>query len=167
MAEKWKAITGFEGHYEVSNKGRIKSLKRKHRPKESIMKPRSDKDGYQEFCARKDGVKKYIKVHRAVYEAFVGPIPEGHVINHRNNVKTNNHPTNLETMTVGENNRHAKEWRDKHNLKKRKPLTKDEVLTIRWELETGACRREIAKRWGLVPARIYDIEYGKVYGNIK
>lgn len=167
MAEKWKDVKGFEGFYMVSNRGRVKSLARYKSPKEFIMKTRPDKDGYLEFSASTNGKRKFIKVHRAVYEAFVGPIPDGYVINHRNNIKTTNFPTNLEAITKDENARHAKEWRQKYGVTFDRKFTRDEILTIRWEIEMNICRREIAARWGTTPSRIYRIESGETYSSIK
>lgn len=105
--EIWKDIKGWEGLYQVSNLGRVKSLPRLHdaihpyMTKEKILKPRVS--GYQrEYLAvvlhNNDRVKQ-IKVHRLVAEAFV-PNPNGYLeINHIDENKGNNRWDNLEWCT--------------------------------------------------------------------
>lgn len=53
------------------------------------------------------GRKQVVMAHRAVYQHWVGPIPDGHVVNHKNGVKTDNRPSNLEAVTQSENVLHA------------------------------------------------------------
>ena len=104
--EIWKDIKGFEGLYQVSNLGRVKSLERidalGHRLKEKILKPRIDGRYYQ-VCLCKQSIKKNYRVHRLVWEAFNGQIPEGLQVNHINEVKTDNKLENLNLMTCKEN----------------------------------------------------------------
>ena len=104
--EIWKYIKGFEGLYQVSNLGRVKSLERidalGHRLKEKILKPRLDNRYYQ-VCLCKQSIKKNYRVHRLVWEAFNGQIPEGLQVNHINEVKTDNRLSNLNLMTAKEN----------------------------------------------------------------
>ena len=166
MPEQWKAVRGFEGTYEVSDQGRIKRLGRVGCKEERIIKQTPDKDGYIEFATRRDGKTKNLKVHRLVYEAFVSPIPPGFVINHKDNDKQNNVPSNLEPMTIGENNRHAAEWRKANGIKVKR-LTRFEVLAIRRHISLGTCKREIAKLFKVPPRRIYDIEKGRIFKSIQ
>ena len=100
--EIWKDIKGFEGLYRVSNLGRVKSLKRPYRLKEKILKPLITKGYYQvELC--KNSIAKFYKVHRLVWEAFNGSIPENMQVNHLNEIKTDNRLENLNLMTAKEN----------------------------------------------------------------
>ena len=103
--EIWKEIPNYEG-YQVSNLGRVKSLERidalGHRLKEKILKPQLDGRYYQ-VCLCKQSVKKHYRVHRLVWEAFNGQIPEGLQVNHINEVKTDNRLSNLNLMTSKEN----------------------------------------------------------------
>lgn len=90
--EIWKSIVGFEGLYEVSSLGRVKSLKF---GKEKILKPNKVK-GYLRVELLKNGQRKLIYVHRLVATAFL-PNPEGlPEINHKDEVKTNNIVDNIE-----------------------------------------------------------------------
>lgn len=112
MEEIWKDIPNYEGYYEVSNLGRIKSLVKKLKTKggalrktnERILKAVIDRYGYQRVVLQKDKEKKCYQVHRLVYEAFIGEIPEGMQVNHKDENKQNNVLSNIDTlMTCKEN----------------------------------------------------------------
>ena len=104
--EVWRDIEGYEGLYQVSNMGRVKSLGRKDRfgrvIKERILKPSNDRGYlYVDLCAC--GKRKRLRVHRLVGEAFL-PRAEGKdVINHKDEDKTNNNVWNLEWVSDKEN----------------------------------------------------------------
>ena len=97
--EEWKDIKGFEGLYQVSNLGRIKSF---YRLEEKILKPLITK-GYYQVCLFKQAIKKKYLVHRLVWSAFNGSIPEGLQVNHINEIKSDNRLENLNLMTSKEN----------------------------------------------------------------
>ena len=101
--EIWKDIPEFNGLYQASNLGRIKSLKRPYGLKEKILKLRLERSGYYRVCLTKQSIQKYYLVHRLIYEAFNGSIPEGLQVNHINEIKTDNRLENLNLMTCKEN----------------------------------------------------------------
>ena len=103
IEEIWKDIKGFEGLYQVSNLGRIKSLKRPYGLKEKILKPQIDHRGYYRVDLWKQSIGKHYKVHRLVWETFNGSIPEGFQVNHINEIKSDNRLENLNLMTPKEN----------------------------------------------------------------
>ena len=110
--EIWKDIPGFEGLYQASNQGRIRSLDREVRGKYGNIAVKKGKilslakasNGYLVVTLWKDLKKTVKRVHRLVYEAFNGPIPEGMQINHISEDKTDNRLENLNLMTPKENN---------------------------------------------------------------
>lgn len=103
MDEIWMPVTGYEGKYEVSNEGRVRSLNYRHTGKTKELKAGNVR-GYLNVVLCKNGKKKNYKVHRLVLEAFRGAIPAGMEINHLDEVKTNNWLSNLEPCTRKENN---------------------------------------------------------------
>jgi len=106
MEEIWQDIEGYEG-YQVSNEGQVRSLDRidslGHHIKGKILKPFTNKKGYQRVRLWKDGNVKNFQVHRLVYEAFCGEIPDGMQVNHINEDKSDNRLCNLNLMTPKEN----------------------------------------------------------------
>ena len=110
IEEIWKDIPNYEG-YQVSNLGRVKSLKRFRKGrngslvtvKEKILKPWINSTGYYLIELSKQSIKKKHLVHRLVWSAFNGQIPEDLQVNHINEVKTDNRLSNLNLMTCKEN----------------------------------------------------------------
>lgn len=101
--EVWKDVKGFEGHYQVSNLGRVKGIKF---VKERIIKGNAPL-GYPMVGLRKPGEKRrHIKIHRLVYSAFIGDIPNGMEINHKNGIRHDNRLENLECVTRRGNCQH-------------------------------------------------------------
>ena len=103
MQEKWKDIKGFEGLYEVSNFGNVRNKV----TKKNIAIDASN--SYAKITISKDG--KYHKryVHRIVFESHLGPLVDGYQINHKDFNRLNNHISNLEQVTVFENNLHSRD----------------------------------------------------------
>ena len=119
MQEIWKDVVGYERYYKVSNKGRIKSIKRTcysfvvpESPKKIIrkgvmLKLGKHRNGYQKISLQKDGKHKYFMVHRVVATAFI-PNPENKPqVNHIDYDRSNNCVENLNWMTSKENINHS------------------------------------------------------------
>ena len=109
MNEQWKDITGYEGIYQVSDHGRVRSLDRTicngRKRKSQILKGGSHRQGYSNVLLYRDRKRQSRLVHRLVLEAFTGPRPEGMVTRHLDGNHTNNHIDNLVWGTSTENNR--------------------------------------------------------------
>ena len=101
MDEIWRDIQGYKGLYQISNKGRVKSLKC---GKERILKPGIDGYGYMFVCLYNDNARKYFKIHRLVTQAFVSNPENKPQVNHLDENKKNNCVDNLEWATAKENN---------------------------------------------------------------
>ena len=107
MDEVWKDIPNYEGLYEVSNCGIVRSLNYNHTGKTKVMKALKNRNGYLRVNLWKDGKRKAHLVHRLVWEAFRGAIPAGLQINHLDERKDNNWLDNLEVCTHKENINHG------------------------------------------------------------
>ena len=105
--EIWKDIKGYEGYYQVSNLGNVKSLSRVDsigRPlKEKSLKGSLDVFGYLCFDFRKNNKRKIFKVHQLVAVAFLGHKINGYkglIVDHIDNDKLNNKLENLQLITA-------------------------------------------------------------------
>ena len=101
--EIWRDIEGYEGLYQVSDQGRVKSLGHKLRKSERILKPVVRHDGYQVVGLYTGGKPKTLKVHRLVCQAFHENPENKPQVNHLNEIKTDNRASNLEWATAREN----------------------------------------------------------------
>lgn len=113
--ELWKPIKGFEGRYEISNTGRVKSLARMRKSArggmaplpERILKLKIDKNGYVCVHLRADEITKYPHIHRLVAEAFIENTDNKPTVNHKDGNKQSNTVQNLEWSTHSEQTNHA------------------------------------------------------------
>lgn len=113
--EIWKPvmIKGFEGCYEASSLGQIKSLDRidSYRSgrfrKERILK-QTEQDGYNHLFFSKTGVKRNFAVHRIIAETFLPNIENKPQVNHKNGIRNDNRVVNLEWCTGSENAQHSR-----------------------------------------------------------
>lgn len=103
MKEIWKPIKGFEERYEVSNKGRIKSLNYNNTGEARLLKNSISNTGYYVVMLYRDGKAKRKFVHRLVAETYL-PNPNNYpIINHKNENKLDNRVYNLEWCTYSYN----------------------------------------------------------------
>lgn len=102
VKEIWKPVVNYEGEYEVSNLGRVRSLK-----SGKLLKPCGIGKNYLRVCLCKDGERKNYLIHRLVVEAFISPIPQGMVVNHKDENPSNNCVENLEICSYYYNNNYG------------------------------------------------------------
>lgn len=114
-AEIWKDIIGFEGLYQISNYGNVKSCKRmvnakygKRLVNEKLLSLGKDRDGYLMVILCQEGIKKTVKIHRLVANAFIDKIDDKEIVNHIDSNKSNNILSNLEWVSYLENKCHSR-----------------------------------------------------------
>lgn len=140
--EEWRQVLGFEGLYEVSNMGRVRSMNRTitrsdgqlKKLKEKILKQTTGSHGRLSVSLSKDGKKYYKYPHILVAEAFIGERPEGYHICHIDGDYTNNKLSNIRYDTVSENAIDIYRYGKKSGSGK---LSIEQVLEIRTLFKTG------------------------------
>lgn len=173
--EEWKDIKGYEGLYQVSNEGRVKSLGRyiksrgngKSWRNERILKLKTDKYGYSVVgLTSYEGVMKWKKVHRLVAEAFIPNTDNLPQVNHKNEDKTLNIVENLEWCTQAYNDNYGtRNERMRNNLLNRKDLSKIVYqYTLNGELiAIYPSSAEAARELGVNPTGIRNCIKGKQF----
>lgn len=171
--EIWKDIKGYEGLYQISNFGSVKSLSRVicnnggiYTINEKILKP-SNNGGYLQVVLQKDSKIKTIKVHRLVAEAFILN-PEGKPqVNHINGIKGDNTVDNLEWSSIKENVQHA--WLNGLNKPNNgakngnSKLTQEQVLEIR---ASNLSSKKLSKIYKISKSAILQIKKRKTWLHI-
>lgn len=184
MTERWLPVLGFEGHYEVSDLGRVRSVARtlryeqrtasgrlitktRHHPAR-VLQPGTVKSGHQLVMLGRGHPRL---VHRLVLDAFVGPRPPGMEALHGDGDPANNRLRNLRWGTRSENVRDA--IRHGTFVGGPKPgegpnatLTAAHIPEIRNLLAAGLSPREIGERYGVTRSAIYLIKIGRNWSHI-
>jgi hypothetical protein len=176
--EIWKDIPGYEGRYQVSDQGRIKSLARmvpyerwgegEKLIKERIRKPHPGRHGYLSLIVKGlDRKARTIKVHLAVLEAFVGPRPSGMHGCHGPGGQQDNRLVNLRWDTAKANN--ADKVRDgTHQVGERNPaakLTAPQVLELRTKLASKTLKA-LAEEYGISIATVHNIKTRRIWAHV-
>ena len=172
MEEIWRDVAGYEGKYQVSNEGRVKSLSREIHSSnqngeftwisiERILQPGKHDKGYH-LSVVLHNPKRTQMVHQLVMLAFVGPPPKGMCVLHTNGDATDNRLENLRYDTQSENiydvYRQGKAW---------KTLTVDDVGGIKFGLWCGISCAELGRMFGVVHQAISKIKKGDRHAWIK
>ncbi len=161
MPETWKDVVGYEGRYQVSSMGRIKSFPNKTRNGERILKNLlSGNVPYYYIDLVKDAKTHRKTIHRIVAEAFI-PNPENKPqVNHIDGDKRNNRFDNLEWNTRSENQLHSIRTglRTAKGVKNSQAkLDEVGVKVIREAIAAGYPRKEIAKYFNISQPTLCDI----------
>jgi len=168
MAEEWRPVVGYEGYYDVSSLGHVRRMKPANSTRIGRTLKGSADNGYIRVDLSKDNNAIHYRIHQLVSAAFIGPCPEGKQINHKDGIKTNNVVSNLEYVTLSENQLHAYRLGlriptcgERHGQSK---LTEDNVRAIRERLLLKESHRSIAKDFNVVNSAISLISAGKRWG---
>lgn len=177
--EEWLPVPGYEGYYEVSNLGRVRSLDRvvphkrcgKQTCKGKVLSltPR-DAATRPSLVLSKNGKVKKTSVHKLVALSFIGPNPEGLEVCHNNGLASDNRLFNLRYDTRKNNEadkvKHGTLLRgSKHGNAK---LTEPDVVEIKRLLKEGSLfQRQIAKRFGVSSRAVRSIKCGRTWTHVQ
>lgn len=177
--ETWRPVVGYEGLYEVSNKGRIKILERKiicknghtYIKREKIAKMQKNALNFYIYVGlSKNNIRKNVRVHRIVATAFLKKEKHKNYVNHLNGKKDDNRSENLEWCTSSENAIHA----HKNNLINiavgeglpQAKLKEKEVIEIKKMLELKTSLVSIAKKYNVGISTIMDIKAKRTWKHL-
>lgn len=179
MNEIWKDIDGYEGFYQVSSIGNVRSLDRRVENKASntgfnllkgrLMKLKTDKYGYIRIGLRNGSKQKMLLVHRLVAFAFLNREDYQDQVNHIDGIKGNNTIVNLEWCNQSENEKHAyrtglkSQNGEKSNINK---LTNEDVLSIRKRIASGEIQADLAREYNVYPNCISSIKLRRTWKHI-
>lgn len=167
-AEVWKPVPGYEGQYEVSDQGRVRSLDRVCLGKDGkreihhgkILKPQKMKRGYLEVSISSSGRRTHRTIHTLVAEVFLGPRPEGFDVAHRDGDRSHNTVNNLFYATREDNLHSTYSYGGKQANGK---LSLADVDEIRRRLASGDKPTDIAHDFNVNSAAIYHIKNGTTF----
>jgi len=172
--EIFKDIKGYEGIYQISNLGIVKSLT--HYPKGRtgkqtgrVLKQITDKKGYVRVSLSKNGTRFNTSVHRLVALTFIPNTKNKPQVNHINGIKNDNRIKNLEWCTGSENVIHSIgnnlsnfNYGEKHHMSK---LNNKQAIELRNQFEKGESVKDLSKKYNLSVVAIYNIINNKTYKN--
>lgn len=162
--EIWKDVKEFEGHYQVSNLGNVRSIKFG----KILPIVETNKFGYKKFMLRKPNYKKIVFTHRVVAECFINNPLNKPFVNHKNSIKNDNNIENLEWCTASENLKHSFSHGKNSQVGERNAkskLTSDEVYKIKFETD-GMIHSQIAKIYNIHTNHVGSIKRNERWSHI-
>lgn len=175
MNEVWKDIPGYEGLYQVSDQGRVRSVDRvlikplgrsgkenqevTYRLRGRVLRPNLNTHGYPYVILRRGGKSLTREIHKLVASAFLPAAGPGQVhVRHLDGSTKNPAATNLAWGTASENQLDLYAYRGYHHR-----LTPDDVKVIREELGKGVTGRELAERFKVSESNISEIKHRRSF----
>jgi len=178
MNEVWKDIPDYEGYYQVSNIGGVKSLAREtsngNCKSDRILTSFPKNGRYLYVGLLKNNKMKQIAVHRLVLFAFIGQpsFPKLHC-NHKNGIKTDNRVENLEWVTPQENQHHGvvmglihPVYGETRSDAKLTDLAVTRILFLKGKVERGYWKK-LAKALNVSPFTIYNVIQGRQWKHLQ
>lgn len=152
MTEKWLPVTGYEGFYEVSDRGQVRSLERtviassgrRITVRSRVLKPTIANTGYYSvdlYCGKGKSSRKVKSVHRLVAEAFIGPAGDDIQVCHGNGTRTDNRIENLRYGTRSDNMQDAIRHRTHANFAKTHCIHGHEFTPENTQIRSGGGRK--------------------------
>jgi len=175
LPEIWKDILGYEGHYQISNLGRVKSLPKikKNRDgycttKEKFLKPNNYSNKYAVFDLSLNLKVKRHLAHRLLAIAFIPNAENKPFINHKNGNKLDNSLGNLEWVSASENAKHAFDMglRKRGEVHSKSIFTDNQVIDIKQRLAKGENGASIARLYNACKSTIHNIKKNKTWKHL-
>ena len=161
MGEIWKPVINYEGLYEVSNRGNVKSLNYCRSGEEKLLNPRLNSNKRLFITLSKNKKKKHYTIHSLVAQAFIGERPEGYDVCHIDGDKLNNNLQNLKYDTRSQNNIDIYRYGSKNPNGK---LSPDEVIEMRKMYATGKyTHKDLVEIFNVNQSSISKIINGKTF----
>lgn len=165
--EEWRIIPDpLFDLYEVSNLGRVQRFFcSRGRKGHHILKQKPTWDGYWEVQLWKNAIGRYVKVHKLVALAFLGPRPDGKQVNHIDRVRSNSRANNFEYLTPSENMQHSlcNYTKDKKHIAI--DLSRETIAVIRHEAIQGVTIAAISRKFHISRARTADIVHRRTHAS--
>ena len=148
--EEWRAVVGYEGWYEVSSLGRVRSIKLRQGARLGVLRLSRNRHGYLYVWLCRSRVNVCVKIHRLVAAAFIGKLSGKLEVNHLNGVKDDNRVENLDITTRSENMRHRYQVLGiEGGCLKFSKLTPADVVAIRERRANGERVMDLAREFGV------------------
>ena len=176
---RWRPIVGWEGMYEVSDRGDVRSVVRTIHTKRGpfvfqgkLLKPCRVEDGYFHVALSRPGKRQEVNIHTAVARAFIGKCPKGKEVCHKDGTRTNNHWRNLRYGTRKSNaedrKTHGTDYGPPGLPGELNPNVKLTEEKVRYVLKSpDKTLKQLGKELGVHLGTIYHIRSRKTWAHVK
>lgn len=175
--EQWKAVPGWEGWYEVSDEGRVRSVARVSiaggapaHYQARVLRGSPGKNGYPVVSLSRPNYQRKAYVHSLVAAAFLGPRPEGLEVCHADGSRDNNRLSNLRYGTRRDNSKdmvaHGRAPDGSNARGEKNGLARLTEVEIRLIRQMSGTQKEIAEMFGVTPSNISCIQRRKTWAHV-